>query len=62
MSGFADISAGAPTGGWTAPAVRAVEVTKRHGVGAAAVVALDNVTAALPAGRLTAVMGPSGSG
>jgi putative ABC transport system ATP-binding protein len=63
MSGFADISADASTGGWTVPAaVRAVEVTKRYGVGAAAVIALDNVTAALPAGRFTAVMGPSGSG
>jgi putative ABC transport system ATP-binding protein len=43
-------------------AVRAVGVTKRYGSGPATVVALDNVTAALPAGRFTAVMGPSGSG
>jgi putative ABC transport system ATP-binding protein len=43
-------------------AVRAVGVTKRYGTGPATVVALDNVTAALPGGRFTAVMGPSGSG
>jgi putative ABC transport system ATP-binding protein len=43
-------------------AVRAVGVTKRYGSGPATVVALDNVTAALPAGRFTAVMGASGSG
>ena len=43
-------------------AVRAVGITKRYGTGAASVLALDNVTAAMPAGRFTAVMGPSGSG
>jgi putative ABC transport system ATP-binding protein len=43
-------------------AVRAVGVTKRYGSGPATVVALDNVTAALPAACFTAVMGPSGSG
>jgi putative ABC transport system ATP-binding protein len=43
-------------------AVRAVAVAKRYGSGPATVVALDNVTAALPEGRFTAVMGPSGSG
>jgi putative ABC transport system ATP-binding protein len=46
----------------TLAAVRAVGVTKRYGSGSAIVVALDNVTAALPAGRFTVVMGPSGSG
>ena len=43
-------------------AVRAVGITKHYGSGAAGVLALDNVTAAMPAGRFTAVMGPSGSG
>jgi putative ABC transport system ATP-binding protein len=50
------------TASTTLVAVRAVGVTKRYGSGPATVVALDNVTAALPAGRFTAVMGPSGSG
>jgi putative ABC transport system ATP-binding protein len=50
------------TSSTTLAAVRAVGITKRYGSGAAAVHALDNVTAALPAGRFTAVMGPSGSG
>ncbi len=52
----------APTTSTTLAAVRAVGVTKRYGSGPATVVALDNVTAALPEGRFTAVMGPSGSG
>jgi putative ABC transport system ATP-binding protein len=43
-------------------AVRALNATKRYGLGPAAVTALDNVTAAFPAGRFTAVLGPSGSG
>src|SRR5215468_11233331 len=46
----------------TLAAVRAVEITKRYGTGPAAVLALDRVTAALPARQFTAVMGPSGSG
>lgn len=50
------------TSSTTLAAVRAVGITKRYGSGAAAVLALDNVTAALPAGQFTAVMGPSGSG
>nr|WP_210491022.1 ABC transporter ATP-binding protein [Patulibacter sp. SYSU D01012] len=37
-------------------------VTKRHGTGDAAVVALDDVTVTFPAGTFTAIMGPSGSG
>jgi len=50
------------TSSTTLAAVRAVGIAKRYGSGAAAVLALDNVTAALPAGQFTAVMGPSGSG
>jgi putative ABC transport system ATP-binding protein len=46
----------------TLAAVRAVGVTKQYGSGTATVIALDNVTAVLPAGRFTAVMGSSGSG
>src|SRR4051794_7606814 len=37
-------------------------VTKRHGRGGAAVVALDDVSVAFGAGTFTAIMGPSGSG
>ena len=37
-------------------------VTKRHGRGGAAIVALDDVTVAFAAGTFTAIMGPSGSG
>jgi putative ABC transport system ATP-binding protein len=37
-------------------------VTKRHGRGAAAIVALDDVTVSFSAGTFTAIMGPSGSG
>lgn len=37
-------------------------VTKRHGRGAAAVVALDGVSARFARGTFTAIMGPSGSG
>ncbi|WP_307805956.1 ABC transporter ATP-binding protein [Streptomyces chrestomyceticus] len=43
-------------------AVRLGGVTKSHGSGRAAVTALDEVTAELPYGTFTAVMGPSGSG
>jgi putative ABC transport system ATP-binding protein len=43
-------------------AVRAETATKVYGHGDAAVRALDDVSIALPAGRLTAIMGPSGSG
>ncbi|RKQ93997.1 putative ABC transport system ATP-binding protein [Solirubrobacter pauli] len=38
------------------------DVTKRHGRGAAAVVALEGVTAHFERGSFTAIMGPSGSG
>jgi putative ABC transport system ATP-binding protein len=43
-------------------AVRAVGVSKRYRAGSAAVVALDDVSVAIGAGRFTAVLGPSGSG
>ena len=43
-------------------AARAVEATKVYGSGDTAVVALDEVTVDVEAGRFTAVMGPSGSG
>jgi putative ABC transport system ATP-binding protein len=45
-----------------APAVALRDVRKVHGKGDAAVVALDGVSAALPRGSFTAIMGPSGSG
>src|SRR4051794_26296523 len=50
---------------WAAPvplAARTVDAVKVYGRGAMAVTALDGVTVGLAAGRLTAVMGPSGSG
>ncbi|MEU6707771.1 ABC transporter ATP-binding protein [Streptomyces wuyuanensis] len=43
-------------------AVRLRDVTKRHGKGERAVLALDRVSADIPSGTFTAVMGPSGSG
>jgi putative ABC transport system ATP-binding protein len=46
----------------TTAAVALRDVTKVHGSGDGAVVALDGITAALPAGSFTAIMGPSGSG
>ena len=48
----------------TRPAVaaRATDLVKTYGRGAAAVRALDGASVAVDAGRLTAVMGPSGSG
>jgi putative ABC transport system ATP-binding protein len=45
-----------------APAVALRDVRKVHGRGEGAVVALDGVTAILPPGSFTAIMGPSGSG
>ena len=50
---------------WAAPvalAARAENATKVYGRGSTEVLALDDVTAGVPAGRFTAVMGPSGSG
>jgi putative ABC transport system ATP-binding protein len=41
---------------------RAVDASKVYGAGDTAVVALDDVTVAIPGRRFTAVMGPSGSG
>jgi putative ABC transport system ATP-binding protein len=46
----------------TAPAARAVGVTKLYGAGDATVAALDDVSVDLGRGRFTAIMGPSGSG
>jgi putative ABC transport system ATP-binding protein len=46
----------------TAVAARTVGATKIYGSGDTAVRALDGVTVELPAGRLTAIMGPPGSG
>ncbi|HZM30857.1 MAG TPA: ABC transporter ATP-binding protein [Acidimicrobiales bacterium] len=43
-------------------AARAVDATKVYGSGDTAVIALDEVSVDLEAGRFTAVMGPSGSG
>ncbi|MFB6720728.1 ABC transporter ATP-binding protein [Kribbella sp. NPDC056345] len=44
------------------PAVRAIGVTKRYGVGQTQVDALVELTADFGKGRFTAIMGPSGSG
>jgi putative ABC transport system ATP-binding protein len=44
------------------PAVRAHDLTKVYGAGAAAVTALDGVTVGFGSGAFTAIMGPSGSG
>ena len=46
----------------SAPAARAVDLTKVYGAGDTRVVALDAVTCAFERGRFTAIMGPSGSG
>ncbi|MDE9367262.1 ABC transporter ATP-binding protein [Luteipulveratus sp. YIM 133132] len=46
----------------TRVAARAVGLTKAYGQGEARVVALDDVSVELEAGRFTAIMGPSGSG
>ena len=46
----------------SAPAVAAVDVTRRYGVGDSCVDALQGVTIHVPPGQFTAVMGPSGSG
>jgi putative ABC transport system ATP-binding protein len=43
-------------------AVRAVGLTKTYGTGAAAVVALDDVSLTLASGTVAALLGPSGSG
>src|SRR3954468_2593831 len=46
----------------SAPAARAVSVTKQYGAGDATVFALDDVSVDVDRGRFTAIMGPSGSG
>lgn len=43
-------------------AVRATDVTRRHGSGENQVLALDRVSISVDAGRFTMIMGPSGSG
>jgi putative ABC transport system ATP-binding protein len=43
-------------------AARAIGVTKAYGEGEARVLALDDITVDVRAGRFTAIMGPSGSG
>jgi putative ABC transport system ATP-binding protein len=45
-----------------ATAARATDVTKAYGTGDARVLALDDVSVDIEAGRFTAIMGPSGSG
>jgi putative ABC transport system ATP-binding protein len=59
-SGAAQGAPAAPATG--TPAAQAVELRKVYGSGPTAVVALDSVSAAFPAGEFTAIMGPSGSG
>jgi putative ABC transport system ATP-binding protein len=49
-------------GGDGSPAVAAVDVTRRYGMGDSCVDALQGVTIHVPRGQFTAVMGPSGSG
>src|SRR5690606_30732816 len=56
----ADAGWGTSTG--SPVAVRAEAVTKVYGKGDTAVRALDEIDLGIPAGRFTAVMGPSGSG
>jgi len=51
-----------PEASASAPAVALRDVRKVHGRGDGAVVALNGVSAALPPGSFTAIMGPSGSG
>jgi putative ABC transport system ATP-binding protein len=46
----------------TAPAARALDLTKVYGSGETAVTALDSVSVDFASGRFTAIMGPSGSG
>ncbi|CAM5745935.1 putative ABC transporter ATP-binding protein [Streptomyces afghaniensis 772] len=46
----------------TRPAARVVDAVKVYGGGGTAVRALDSVTVSFPAGRFTAIMGPSASG
>jgi putative ABC transport system ATP-binding protein len=46
----------------TGLAARAVGVTRKFGLGATAVTALDDISVDIRRGRFTAIMGPSGSG
>src|SRR3954447_3599282 len=52
----------APGAATIAPAVALHDVRKVHGKGDSAVVALNGISAVLPRGSFTAIMGPSGSG
>jgi len=51
-----------PTTDTRLAAARAVAATKVYGAGATTVIALDEVSVDIDAGRFTAIMGPSGSG
>jgi putative ABC transport system ATP-binding protein len=51
-----------PTGGGSAIAASARQVTKAYGIGETRVLALDAVDVDIDRGRYTAIMGPSGSG
>jgi len=51
-----------PLGSRTGLAAGTVDAVKEYGRGDNAVRALDGVTVAFERGRLTAIMGPSGSG
>ncbi|MGH3391443.1 MAG: ABC transporter ATP-binding protein [Actinomadura sp.] len=55
-------TAGPVRSGAGALAAHVQEITKVYGTGDAKVIALDRVTAGIPRGRFTAIMGPSGSG
>jgi putative ABC transport system ATP-binding protein len=56
------ISGPAPGTAETALAARIIDGVKVYGTGAAAVRALDGISAEFVAGKFTAIMGPSGSG
>ncbi|OLT13254.1 peptide ABC transporter ATP-binding protein [Actinomadura sp. CNU-125] len=67
MTNTAPSTADARSAPGTAPgtgdfAARAEQISKVYGRGDARVVALDAVSAGIPRGRFTAIMGPSGSG
>ncbi|NUP50668.1 MAG: ABC transporter ATP-binding protein [Catenulispora sp.] len=59
---MSESSTSAAVAALTRGAVAAVEITKRHGAGATAVTAIDDVSIRIPEASFTAIMGPSGSG